>query len=106
MPARTLPTPTLASSSSSSPSSIASSSRLSSSPALQTPPSPNPTSFLQEIDVFMENIGRLVKALEDQHRERQFDIPRSSLDGGSRHNGNALALLQTKNGGGSSGAGK
>ncbi|KAF7361265.1 hypothetical protein MSAN_01158800 [Mycena sanguinolenta] len=48
-------------------------SRLSSTPSPRTP-SPNPTSFIQEIDVFMDNIGRLVKALEDQHKQRRFDL--------------------------------
>ncbi|KAJ7216958.1 hypothetical protein B0H12DRAFT_340706 [Mycena haematopus] len=62
--------------------SAAMASRLSSSPSPRTSPSPHPTSFIQEIDVFMENIGRLVKALEDQHKQRRFDIARPSLDGG------------------------
>jgi len=30
----------------------------------------------------MENIGRLVNALEDQHKQRRFDIARPSPDGG------------------------
>ncbi|KAF7329021.1 hypothetical protein MVEN_02532200 [Mycena venus] len=69
MTARTSATPTLASS-------TIASSRLSSTPSPPTPPSPSPASFIQEIDVFMENIGRLVRALEDQHKQRQFDIGR------------------------------
>ncbi|KAJ7629372.1 hypothetical protein DFH06DRAFT_1338265 [Mycena polygramma] len=49
-------------------------SRLSSTPS----PSSDSKSFIQEIDVFMENIGRLVKALEDKHSQRRFDVARPS----------------------------
>ncbi|KAJ6482147.1 hypothetical protein C8R47DRAFT_1322057 [Mycena vitilis] len=50
-------------------------SRLSSTPSSSSSDS---KSFIQEIDVFMENIGRLVKALEDKHRQRRFDVARPS----------------------------
>ncbi|KAJ6589106.1 hypothetical protein B0H19DRAFT_230971 [Mycena capillaripes] len=92
MTARTSATPTLGAS--------AIASRLSGTPSPRTPtsPSPNPASFIQEIDVFMDNIGRLVRALEDKHSQRRFDIARSSLNGGnagkdidSRHNTSDLA---------------
>ncbi|KAJ7034754.1 hypothetical protein C8F04DRAFT_1100987 [Mycena alexandri] len=43
-------------------------------PSPRTPTSPPAASFMQEIDVFMENIGKLVKQLEDQHRQRSFDL--------------------------------
>ncbi|KAJ7725916.1 hypothetical protein B0H16DRAFT_275358 [Mycena metata] len=54
-------------------------------PSPRTPPPPPAASFIQEIDVFMENIGKLVKQLEDQHRQRSFDLavaapPHDALD--------------------------
>ncbi|KAJ6617901.1 hypothetical protein B0H10DRAFT_1947902 [Mycena sp. CBHHK59/15] len=46
------------------------------------PNSPSAPSFVEEIDTWMDNIGRLLNALEDQHRRRQFGISSRSRDDG------------------------
>nr|GAT52741.1 predicted protein [Mycena chlorophos] len=37
-------------------------------------PDPSGPGFMQEIDGWIENIGRLVHALEEQHQQRQFGL--------------------------------
>ncbi|KAJ7119464.1 hypothetical protein C8R44DRAFT_737270 [Mycena epipterygia] len=47
-------------------------------------PSPSAASFIYEIDAWMENIGRLVGALEEQHRRRRFGLSAAKDAGDAR----------------------